>query len=262
MGKKNKIVVFSWIAFFSVIALILSGCMLWGYYSDYRAEKALEKEFSQMRSNAVTVEAGAAVEGTGASKDLKEERTAEEMRSFYNKMKEQNEDYVCWLTVKDTGIDYPVLQRDNSFYLNHNFKMEESRHGSVFADENCNADGQILLLHGHHMKDGTMFGGLKQYKDKDWRKTHREIVLEFADGQREYRIFAAALVDLTEEGSFAFEDIPETEEAMGLYMEGLEDAAFWFDEDAVSEEAAVLVLSTCEYGSADQRLLVAAVRRE
>ena len=99
------------------------------------------------------------------------------------------------------------------------------------------------------------------YKDEEWRRTHRELVLEFADGQRKYRVFAAALVDLTEEGSFAFEKIPDTEEQKNIYIEELEDASFWFD-DAATEEESVLVLSTCEYGSDDQRLLVAAVRAE
>ena len=265
MGKKNKIVVFSWIAFFSILVLIWSGCMLWGYYSDYRREKTLENELSQMRADAkqeaVTAEAGVTAAGTEAAQDLKKERTQEEILAFFQKMKEQNADYVCWLTLKGSEIDYPVMQRDNSFYLNHDYKGEKNRHGSIFMDENCEPDGAVVLIHGHHMKDGTMFGGLKQYKDEEWRRTHRELVLEFADGQRKYRVFAAALVDLAEEGSFAFEKIPDTEEQKNIYIEELEDASFWFD-DAATEEESVLVLSTCEYGSEDQRLLVAAVRAE
>lgn len=266
MGKKNKIVVFSWIAFFSIVVLVWSGCMLWGYYSDYRKEKTLEDEFSQMREDAkqevVSAEAGATVGGAEPSEDLKKERTQEGMLAFYQKMKEQNTDYVCWLTLKGSEIDYPVMQRDNSFYLNHDYKAEKNRHGSIFMDENCDPDGPVVLIHGHHMKDGTMFGGLKQYKDEEWRRTHREVVLELSDGQRKYRIFAAALVDLTVEDSFAFEKIPDTQEQRNTYIEGLLDVCFWMDDDVNTEEASVLVLSTCEYGSDDERLLVAAVRTE
>ncbi len=267
MGKHNKRTMFAWIAVVSALLLIYSGYHLLDYYMDYRNEVALKKELVNLRSDESGTSAteNSAEGGDGAqglAQKPKQERTTQQMAAFYDVMKAGNEDYVCWITLPETEIDYPVLQRDNSFYLNHDYKGEKNRHGSIFIDEKCDQNGPVVLVHGHHMKDGTMFGGLKQYKDEEWRQMHREVVLEFADGQRKYRVFAAALVDLTQEGSLAFEKIPETEEAKALYIEGLQDASFWLDDDVETEGASVLVLSTCEYGTDDQRLLVAAVRTE
>lgn len=85
---------------------------------------------------------------------------------------EKNEDYVAYLYIPDTEIEYPVVQRNNSYYLNHNFYGEKNAHGTIFLDENCSTEDPVLLLHGHHMKDGTMFGSLKQYRDKEIGRAH------------------------------------------------------------------------------------------
>ncbi|PFR88226.1 hypothetical protein COK43_20285 [Bacillus cereus] len=46
-----------------------------------------------------------------------------------------NKDYVGWIKINDTKVDYPVVKReDNSFYLSHNFYKEEDRSGSIFMD--------------------------------------------------------------------------------------------------------------------------------
>lgn len=245
----------------SLAAVIYAAVHLLGYYADYRSEKTLEKELLQLRESAepVATQAGATPDGSG------EDRAAEQLRSFYNRMKQKNEDYVCWITLEGAGIDYPVVKRDNAFYLNHDFEGEQNRHGSVFVDENCDAGDDVLLLHGHHMKDGTMFGGLKKFKDSEFCETNREIVLEFAEERIYYRVFAVAQIDLLTEGSFAFEVLPETPEEKAIYIEGLDRASFWFDEAEVSggvENSSFVILSTCDYGTDEQRLLVAAKKIE
>ena len=115
------------------------------------------------------------------------------------------------------------------------------------------------------MKDGTMFGELKKYKDNDFCEKNRTIFLEFEEETAEYRIFAAAQIDLTTEGTFAFEMLPKTAEELSLYIEGLDRASFWYDEGVVGDETengSYIVLSTCDYGTDEQRLLVAAKKIE
>lgn len=256
------------IAALSLGAVLYSGFHLLAYYADYRAEKALEKELVQLRNEAESQDSKASSEEAakepGANKTV-EKRTKEQLRFFYNKMKEKNGDYVCWITVQGAGINYPVVKRDNSFYLNHDFEGEKNRHGSIFMDENCEPQGEVLLLHGHHMKDGTMFGGLKKYKENAFCEEHREIVLEFEEECARYQVFAVAQVDLLAENSFRFEIIPQSSEEKVLYIEGLDQSSFWFDESVLAdgaEKSSFLILSTCDYGTEEERLLVAAKKIE
>ena len=254
---RNRIA-FGLLAIFSIAAVLYSGIQLMNYYEDHRSEMELKEELLQLRSE---VDMKSAAEKS----DNDAEKEAEKLRAFYRNMKEKNEDYVCWINLGGADIDYPVVWRDNSFYLNHNFEGEKNRHGSIFLDENCTPEEEVLLLHGHHMKDGTMFGGLKKYKDREFCEKNREIVLCFEEEYAAYRIFAIAQVDLTAEGSFAFEVLPKTLEEKMLYIEGLNRASFWYDETVVAndvERESLLILSTCDYGTEDERLLVAAKKIE
>lgn len=39
-----------------------------------------------------------------------------------NKLKDENSEFVAWIKVNNTNIDYPVVKTsNNSFYLNHSF---------------------------------------------------------------------------------------------------------------------------------------------
>lgn len=74
-----------------------------------------------------------------------------------------NADTVGWLICDDLGIDEPVVQGvDNKEYLRTNFEGVHDLQGSIFLDSRCNLEVAPLLkmLHGHNMKDGTMFANL------------------------------------------------------------------------------------------------------
>lgn len=199
-------------------------------------------------------------------------------------LQEINPDCVGWIQIPDTGLDYPVVYRDNQYYLTHNFMNEKASAGAVFLDESCDPDGDIRLLHGHHMKDGSMFGILKKYKKADFRNTHREII--YQDGQKEgrYKVVALLLADLTTEDYFHYENIPKSilqqndpqqddllqkdmekyDEDKKTYIRTFLKNAQWKDADFLKKdyENSILLLSTCEYGTADERLVVLAVSED
>lgn len=74
-----------------------------------------------------------------------------------------------WIYMSDTDgrVDYPIMKgEDNAYYLTHNYKGEESRSGSIFAD--CTLSGNFyanynMVLYGHNMKDGSMFHSVKAW---------------------------------------------------------------------------------------------------
>jgi len=78
----------------------------------------------------------------------------------------QNSDFVGWLYIKGM-VSLPVVQRDNSFYLNHDFKGRPAAGGALFLDQYhpMAPETQHLLIHGHNMHDSSMFGIVSSYNN-------------------------------------------------------------------------------------------------
>lgn len=172
-----------------------------------------------------------------------------------------NPDYIGWIQIPGTEINNPVVQRDNSYYLTHDFMGENSKHGTIFLDEKCRVEDQFLLIHGHHMKDGTMFGSLKSFKKADYRKEHSQMVWSVEE-EVAYRIFAGAQIDLLDPNHFYYGDLPQTAAEIPDYLEQLKATAFWYDEIEWAEDSHFVILSTCDYGSEDERLIIVAVEEK
>ncbi|MBQ8526970.1 MAG: class B sortase [Lachnospiraceae bacterium] len=250
--RKEKVLKFL-LMFFSLTSIILLGCLaVWyvQYKNQVRQNEQLAKIHEDSRQGILSFPEGETVVVI----------EPEDNRS--EKLSEENPDYVGWITAEGTRIDCPVVSRDNSFYLTHDFYGEKNRHGAIFLDASCAAGDQNLLLHGHNMKDGTMFAGLKEYKKKDFRKSNGTIFFEIANEYRKYTVFAAARIDLTQEDFFHYEKLPQNQEDMNAYLKGIKENAVWYDADAMNKfdwkTTYMLVLSTCEYGTADERFIVVA----
>ena len=110
-------------------------------------------------------------------------------------LREINKDVVGWLTI-DGFLDLPVVQRDNKYYLTHDFFGDKSISGTLFLDENYpfSPPGENLLIHGHNMRDGTMFGRLQKYADRAFYMRHWFIRFESLYEQSDYAAFAALTV--------------------------------------------------------------------
>ena len=107
---------------------------------------------------------------------------------------EKNPDLAGWLTIPDTDIDYPVmyLSDDNDYYLAHNIEKEEDINGLLVLDKRCTPDGSgvNLLIHGHNMKSGAMFGNLDKYKDPEYGREHPYILYDTLYEERTYEVVA------------------------------------------------------------------------
>lgn len=249
----DRVLLAAGIAFLCVFCI--TGYFLLRYYGEYRETKELNDRIAELRQ----AEAGGDNGGKSASQAADSPET--DGGTIEKSLRMVNADYIGWITIPDTEIYYPVVQRDNAYYLSHDFTGEKNSHGAIFLDENCSFESGILLIHGHHMKDGTMFGGLKNYKKESFRREHGVIYLDRGEGDEAFEIFAAALIDLTEEGYFDYQELPAGEAERAAYLEKLRSSAFWYG-DTEEPAGTILLLSTCEYGSSDERLVVAAVQKE
>lgn len=112
--------------------------------------------------------------------------------SFQN-LHNENSDYLFWLYIPNTKIDYPVMMsRDNKDYLHSSFYKEKLYSGTLFIDalSNKRENQENLIVYGHNMKDGSMFGTLKKWRSEKYFNEHKFIEIYTEKEKRVYLIFA------------------------------------------------------------------------
>lgn len=105
-----------------------------------------------------------------------------------------NHDLVGWICIPDTVIDYPVVQcQDSDFYLKHDFYGNDNINGQIILDTKCDpyTPSYNLIISGHHMKNGSMFGDLPLYQKKSYWEAHRFIEFDTLMFRKKYVIFGA-----------------------------------------------------------------------
>lgn len=119
-----------------------------------------------------------------------------------------NSDIKGWIKLNDTPINYPVLQSadtDSTYYLYRNYKKNSSGFGSIFLDSLCDISkpSKNLILYGHNMRDGSMFGHLLKYDNLDFYKERPVIFFDTLEEQGDWKIISVFKTNtLSEQGKF------------------------------------------------------------
>ena len=116
----------------------------------------------------------------------------------FDELKKRNKDVVGYLKVDDTNIDYVLVKTDNNdYYLNHNIDNNKNRAGWIFADYRNQLDGsdKNIVVYGHNMRDGSMFGTLASTLKKDWYSNYHKIILVTEDKTYIYQTFSTYTYD-------------------------------------------------------------------
>ena len=168
----------------------------------------------------------------------------------------------AWLQMDDLPISYPVMQPpDNDYYLTRAPDGSKKSGGSLFIDcANTGVDDAHLLIYGHHMQDGSMFGTLGKYKDEDFYKSGTgTFTLYTPGGARRYRIFSVQSIgDSGPVYTIGFGHDAEFQ----TFLDGVKAASLYDTGVPVSAARQVITLSTCATVSGEGRLVVSAVETE
>ena len=111
----------------------------------------------------------------------------------FDTLLEKNPDCVAWLYSEDTPINFAVLQADdNTYYLYRVFDGTYNGYGTIFLDCNCapGFSNSNSVIFGHDMRNGTMFGSLRNYSDQEYYEQHKTLWL--ATPTANYRLTAVA----------------------------------------------------------------------
>ncbi|MCR4808036.1 MAG: class B sortase [Lachnospiraceae bacterium] len=246
-----------------ICALAAVGCLGYFAFYVYMAGDSSGKfdELSDIRDNKRSNEN---VKVTGPVKKTEDAETPPMLEEF-NTLYIKNRSIVGWISIEDTGIDYPVMQSSNEeYYLDHNFDQEKDNNGSIFIDKDCSIwpRSQNIIIYGHNMKSGKMFGELDNYKDEKFCEKHPTIKFDTLYDKGEYRVMYVFNEVVHEETEVAFKyyqfiDANSAREyksnmdemaAMSLYDTGVE--SYYGD--------SLITLSTCDYSAGAERFVVVA----
>ena len=173
----------------------------------------------------------------------------------------QNNDFVAWLTIPGTKIDYPVVRSNNTaYYLRHLFNGKESKLGCLFSlkSSDYQTPSKNIAIYGHHLSNSNaMFSTLLRYKEQSYCAKHSLIQLDSLYSSRTYRVFAVVNMNVSDwdastasfSSNSAFLHFAARATKQSLYDTGVK----------VDADDNVLTLITCDrsFGGATGRLLVA-----
>lgn len=209
------------------------------------------------------------VETEDAPQDVKSEK---DDSIDWKKLKKVNDEIVGWIQVNKTKIDYPVLNHEGDdrtyqYYLSHNYKGDYDSYGSIFVDYRCekNVKSKNVILHGHHMNDGSMFGDLLKYggttADMDFYKKSPTIKFDTPDGNATYKIISVFKTNtLSSHGEFfnyMIGDFQNEKDFMN-YVYNVRIRSLINCPVDVNEDDTLLTLSTCSYEFTNFRTVVVA----
>lgn len=184
----------------------------------------------------------------------------------YCKMYKTNSDLAGWIVINGTDINYPVVQSKvyQEFYLDHNFDGEEDNAGSVFADarNDLMLPDDNIIIYGHNMKDGSMFGTLQYYLDKDYYDKHNMLSFDTLHKHGTYKIAVVGLSKISEEsdGTFKYYDFinADSKKAFKKYVENIKKLEAYDTGISLEYGDKLVTLSTCNSVEKDGRLFIVA----
>lgn len=185
----------------------------------------------------------------------------EEYQTLYQK----NKKLIGWLKIDDTIIDYPVMQTSNNeYYLDHNYNQEYDKNGSIFLDKDCSIYPRStnLIVYGHHMKSGKMFGQLQQYAKESYGKKHGVIQFDSIYEKGTYQVMYVFRSQVYNEDDFVFKYYQfidaNSKEEFDSYMKEMAAISLYDTEVTADYGDSLLTLSTCDHSQEDGRFVVVA----
>lgn len=235
------------IFYLSLIVFVVCSIKLFGICKGYYDNK---KSYNEIREYAPEIS--------------ENNSTEEEVPKFiftkenYDNLLNINSDFRGWIYIPNTEVSYPLVQTDNNdYYLTHNFKKKSNSGGAIFISSN-NAkpfDDKNTIIHGHHMRDGSMFATLMNFKEEYFAKD-TPIYINTKDKLLEYEVFSVFYETANND---SYQNGFASDSDYLSYINTLKSKSlFDLEVGDISVGDKVITLSTCDYDVDDGRLLVCA----
>lgn len=188
----------------------------------------------------------------------------------FDSLIQQNKDTKGWIKINGTHINYPVYQTsDNYYYLNHDMNKKKSRYGALFIDSSnkigVNDNSKNVVIYGHSMRNGSMFGDLKKYLDYDFYKENSTFDFTGIYRSGTYKVFSVFITNTLPEHDngeiFNYRRSEFDDEAdFDAWIEQLKNRSVVTTDIDITFDDEILTLSTEAYDFDEARLVVVAKR--
>ncbi len=253
-------------------------CFAWYFWSDYTNHRGNQTNdyLKQLQEQGQSVdlidnntfflgdapELAAAAQGAGYEESVMTADILPEYSAIYR----ENPDFAGWIKIDDTKVDYPVMltRGDTDYYLGRNFNKEEDINGTLFMDARTNLVNRStnIIVYGHNMKSGQMFGGLKSYLDEEYWSSHKRVAFDTIYEKGTYEIFAVCLaqVQYQRDHAFRYYDFiqADSEQDFDDFLKNVQQLSVYISNDLPKYGDELLTLSTCNSFAEDGRLFLIA----
>lgn len=229
-----------------VVCLFIAGFSGWNLYKELH-EYQESKETYEKLTPSVVIEKPSTDESGNAV-------TAPEFD--WEKLKEINGDFVGWIRLDDSTVDYPFVQgTDNEYYLRHLFDGTYNNSGCVFMDVNNNRDfsDKNTILYAHNMKNGTMFASIEKYKDASYYDGHK--VIHIYTEAATYDVYPVAGIVTDGQDDYVRTSFSDDNDFMS-YVNRFVSSSTFTSEQSIEASDRMIMLSTCNYDRSDGRYVL------
>lgn len=176
----------------------------------------------------------------------------------FDALREVNSDIVAWIYLEDTTINYPVVQGDdNNYYLKHMFEGSWNSAGCIFLDSRNASDfsDRHSVIYGHHMRNGSMFSALDEYKAQEFYNEHPTILLMTPEYNYIIEVFSAYVTNVNENAW----DLAFTQTDYEAWLEETKKKSCFTSTLTPEPSDRVVTLSTCSYEFDNARFVVVGI---
>ncbi len=278
MSKAQKIIS-AFLSLVIVICLVILGYMLYSDKQDTDRQQELVASVSpeplpesSAASDTDTVTESvdpSANNSSDAEQDTSSSPPEEELPKVENPYRDAylaNPDMHAWLQIPGTVIDYPVMwtPEDENKYLYLDFEGRDNKNGSLLLDtDSCLSPLTTnLIIHGHNMKSGAMFGNLTDYEKPDYYQKHKNIILYTPECQRNYEVIAVFRSQVYKKSNQVFKFYKffqaDSQEEFDDFYNNIKNLSLYDTGVTASYGDRFLTLSTCVYHVKNGRFVVVA----
>ena len=246
----------------SILLSVLGLCVVFSvgyliyYYSYYEKNDIEYSELSTLDKE----DSGGTVEINYTEKQDKPP-ILKKYETLYNK----NRKLIGWLKIEGCDIDYPVMQTSNNeYYLDHNYNQEYDKNGSLFLDKDCDAafPNDNMIIYGHHMKSGKMFGNLNYYSKESFWEDNKEFTFDTIYETGTYAVMYVFRSKIYSEEEIVFKYYQfidaTSENEFNSNMEEMANMSLYDTGVTASYGDRLITLSTCDSSEEDGRFVVVA----
>ena len=175
-----------------------------------------------------------------------------ELKEQVQELNQSYDDSIGWIYIPDTNINYPIMQaEDNEYYLHRSYDGSYLYSGSIYLDWQCKSDfsGDVNMLYGHNMQNGSMFADVVNFINKDYFDSHKYGWLTTEDSVYRIEFFSVSQPQ-------SYSGVYNVQRAGDMWLKKLKSFNVIDREIEIEDDDCMISLSTCTNSEGSSRTVL------